>query len=145
MFQELGLEDAVVPGTLPDGTYKAFVYEAKPGSNKAGKPYLILTYKVNDPGGVFHEATIDEWKSASRDDDAKTKGYLKQRLSSLGVPDSRMGSLTPQDLVGTEVLITVKNKDNYCNVVKVALVDGANPSDSWNPLSIQGESALSQL
>lgn len=114
----LGLDE--VEG-LPNGGYNAFVFDAKVVSLKdaAKGKRLVITYKIAD--GKFKGETVDEWKSCNPFDDYKTKGWLKKRILSLGVPEDRIDSLSPTDLVGTEVFIKVKKNGDFINVNDVQL------------------------
>lgn len=118
------------PWSVEDGTYEAILAEFKVGPTKAGdKVGVMISYKLNDSG-----SSVSEWKEIpSQEALATAEGkraasFLKQRLASLGVPESHMNSVTAQELVGTRVLVTVKNntaRDGsgrvYTNVTNVAL------------------------
>lgn len=121
---DLGLDDVETdPNHLPDATYLGYVTDAKVVHYKdssKGKA-LVFTYKVSE--GEHRGKTIDEWKSANSFDEPTKKSWLKNRLVSLGVPDSKMGSVSPEDLTGIAVKFTVKQKGEYRNVTFVALRD----------------------
>ena len=51
--------------------------------------------------------------------------FLKMRLKSLGVPETRMNTLQPEDLVGTDVVITVKKNGESTNITKVEIYTGS--------------------
>jgi hypothetical protein len=126
IFDELGLDDpAVVDPTeaLPPGQYKASVYECKivDNKNKPGKKNVEITYKVTNEDSPYKGKTIKEWKSANPDDDPQTKGWLKNRLNSLG---AKKGD-GPGELVGKAVVIEVKQNGEYTNVNKVVLLDAS--------------------
>lgn len=116
----LGLEE--VPDHLPDGTYPAYLTEAKVINLKDNKGQsLVFTYKVDLPGSQINGETIDEFKSINPADDNQKKKFLKMRLESLGVPSTRFAQFNPKDVVGLAVTITVKTKGQYTNVTNVTL------------------------
>lgn len=118
------------PNEVPAGKYTGFLFDARVVELKdaAKGKRLVLTYKVADEG-AHKGKTVDEWKSVNPFDDARTKGFLKQRMKSLGVPEERLGSITPDDLIGTPVNFTVKKNGEYTNVTFVEVRDG-NSSES---------------
>lgn len=122
---DLGLDSVEAdPNAIPDGKYAAYVYDAKIVAYKdtsKGKA-LVLTYKIA-PGSIHSGKTVDEWKSCNKFDDARSKGYLKQRILSLGVPENRMADLDPNDLKGTAVYITTKKNGEYTNARMVEVRD----------------------
>lgn len=121
---DLGLDEVESdPNHLPDATYLGYLTKVKvqPYKDKAKGKAIILTYKVSD--GEHKDKTVDEWKSANSFDEPRKKAWLKQRLLSLGVPESRMNAVNPDDLVGTAVLFTVKKNGDYINVTSVKLRD----------------------
>jgi len=124
----LGL-DEVVDG-LAAGVYKGNVFNAKvqdlPGKGK----FLIFTYKVNDPDSRYHGESVDEWFSLDPNATNVKKRFLKQRLESLDVPESRFSSFNPNDVIGTDVFFTVKINGQYTNVTKVALAGEGDASVS---------------
>ena len=129
-FADLGLEN---PGSyeLPNygiepGTYRAFVKDVKFVANKkdTNKKNLVITYEVNEPGNKMFGKTIDEYKACNSFDDAKTKGYLVDRMESLGIPASELPKTNPRSLVGTPIYLTVSpQRDNprYSQVGRVTL------------------------
>lgn len=131
IFDDLGLDDIDPdPNAFPDGTYNAFLFEAKVVAltdTSKGKR-LVLTYKLAD--GPHKGKTIDEWKSINAFDDARSKAYLKARILSLGVPEDAIKSLDPANLVGLEVRITKKQNGQYANVNNVVLGHVGGDSDS---------------
>ena len=119
---DLGLDEIDEdPNAFPDGTYNAYLTEAKVVNLKdsAKGKRLVLTYKIAD--GPHKGKTIDEWKSINAFDSARDKAFLKSRILSLGIPESRISSLDVNDLVGTEVRITKKQNGQYRNVTNVVL------------------------
>jgi hypothetical protein len=114
------------PFAIPDGVYEVFVTECVVGlTKKEDKLGMTLTYTID--GGPKDKSKISEFKHVPRPSDDLTsdqreraKSFLKQRLASLGVPEDKMNSLYPADLIGTAAAITVvTNKEGYTNVTKV--------------------------
>ena len=121
-LSDLGLDEIDDdPNKFPDGTYNAYLTESKVVALKdaAKGKRLILTYKVFD--GAHKGKVIDEWKSINKFDDARSKAFLKQRLLSLGVPEEKIATISPEDLVGIAVRITKKQNGQYSNVTNVVL------------------------
>lgn len=123
-LSDLGLDNVEAdPNHLPDATYLGYLTDCKVVQFKdvsKGKA-VVFTYKVDE--GEHKGKTIDEWKPANTFDDATKKAWLKQRLLSLGVPESRINAVNPDDLIGTAVKFSVKQKGEYRNVTFVALRD----------------------
>lgn len=128
------------PFGVPDNTYETFLTDAEVKTSKAGNKGLALTYRI--ASGDHEGKNISEWKNIPTPEDPKNPSaedktamsWLKQRLLSLGVPESRMNTLNPSDLVGTHLYVTTKTKDGYTNVRNVELITenaevavGANP------------------
>ena len=130
LFGDLDLESAPDdPNAIPDGTYRAFLTDLKKGPTKDGsKVGVTFKYKVSE--GAYDGHQVTEWKSANTSDDDTTKAWLKQRIIGLGVPADRMSSVDPDDLIGKDVYITVKNRNGFANVNKVTLADSAAVSAS---------------
>ena len=58
----------------------------------------------------------------------------------LGVPEDRVGSVTPNQLNGTECFVTIVLKDGYKNVTKVVLTSEVEASGlaPQNNTGVQG-------
>lgn len=141
LFGSMGLDDVEAdPNFIPAGEYAAYITDsaivtAKTGKNM-GKNSWVLTYKVSD--GKFNGRTQQEWFSLDPSNE-QVKPWLKRRLLSIGVPESRIGSFNPADVVGTPVFVKIKHKDGYQNV---ADVKQRNENES---VSNSSEDLLSQL
>lgn len=134
LASDLGLED--VPDGFADGVYSGFVTDCKIVHYKdaAKGKAIVFTYRCDvDP--VFAGETIDEWKSANAGDPASKKKWLKMRLDSLGIPESRMSAFAASDVIGKAVFFTVKKNGEYRNVTKVELRSPENQAaaQSYNP------------
>lgn len=113
------------PWAVPANTYEADVFEVEVKKDRNEKPGLMIVYKISS--GDHKGKTVSEWKVIPQPadpknptaDEKKATSYLKQRLASLGVPESRMNSVDTNDLLGTPVVVTVKVNGEYTNVSKV--------------------------
>lgn len=121
LTSDLGLES--VPDALPDATYSGYVVDLRVVNAKPPKTgrSLVFTYRNDAPGTPLDGERVDEFKSANPGDTTQQKRFLKQRLESLGIPESRMSSLTKEDVVGKAVFFTMKTNGQYHNVSKVEL------------------------
>jgi hypothetical protein len=63
-------------------------------------------------------------------EELRSMSFLKQRLLDLGVPSERINEVKPDDLIGSKVIVAVKNKNGYTNVVKLTKVDENFSSDN---------------
>jgi hypothetical protein len=93
---------------------------------------LVLTYTLQD--GQHKGKTIDEWKNCDPKASERDKSWLKSRLKSLGVPESKMGEIDPGDLKGIEVRITKKRNGEYENVTNVVLGHSGGAATSTDAL-----------
>jgi len=141
LFKSMGLDEVEADvNHIADGVYPAFVFEstvvtAKTGKN-AGKDSWVLTYKIAE--GQYKGRTQQEWFSL---DPANTtvKPWLKRRIISLGVPETKVGEFEPADVVGTAVTVKIQTKEGYQNVRDVKLQEsGSAPA----PLTPQAASSL---
>src|SRR5690349_16508769 len=128
IFGDLDLTQAADdPFAIEDGTYEAIITKAEVKRNKNDTDnFLVFTYTIDD--GTKRQA--QEWKKipkAGSEGAERDASYLKQRLLSIGVPNERLNSFTPEDALGTEVVITVKANDSgFPNINRVALSDGGD-------------------
>lgn len=128
------------PFSVAPGTYEAVVsdVEVKDNKDKTLKG-LWITYTIT--GETENGKNVSEWKTipAPADpknpsaEDKRSMSFLKMRLSSLGIPESRMNSVQPEDLIGTEVAITVKKNGEYTNVTKVEALTALSVGGPSNP------------
>lgn len=126
------------PNAFPDGTHKASVYKAEVVKYKdasKGKA-IVFTYRLQE--GDHKGKDIQEWQSANSFDTSTKKSYLKRRLLSLGIPESRLNTLTMEDLsdlIGTMVFITKKQNGQYHNITNVRLDDGSAAAEAQTAVS----------
>lgn len=126
IFGDLDLASAEDnPFAVPDNNYEAYVTNVVVGLTKK-EDKLGVTFEYTLDGGPKDKFKISEFKHVPRpqdemtdEDRARAKSFLKQRLTSLGVPEDKMNTLDPADLIGTPCVITVKTKEGYTNVTKV--------------------------
>ena len=128
LFGELDVASAEDnPWAVPANTYEATVYEVKVKEDKNNHTGLAINYKISS--GEHEGKLVSEWKAIPIPDDPKNPtaedkraaSYLKMRLASLGVPESRMNTVDPNDLQGTEVVIKVTVNGEFTNVGRVEL------------------------
>lgn len=120
LFAGLDVANADIPKPNP-GTFPGFLSDYKQGPTKAGDKYGALftfTYQETEGGRKWKvtnwQRTPDpsDFDPNNVTDDEKTwLGYLKAVLTKLGVPEARMNTITREDLIGTEVFVTVKEGD----------------------------------
>lgn len=146
-LNDLGVNwDEVSTDNSPvDGTHRCFVVKSEVRTKKDGSKSWVFSYKVAE-GEPQAGKVKDEWRPIPNvrdgkfvtEKDATNASWLKQRLISLGVPESRVGTVTPADVQGTEVYITLKtttnNSGTFQNVTNVKLASevptgalGSNP------------------
>lgn len=150
IFGDLDIASAANdPFAVADGTYEATLTKSSvEKSNKGGKG-LTFEYTIHDADDEAMDGRkISEWKtipetnpdgSFTDPDTAPTfMSFIKQRLASLGVPESEMNTVQPEDLVGIEVILTVATKtskkdgQDYQNVTKLRLANEDESSDGSN-------------
>lgn len=124
MLAGLGLDE--VPDRLPETEYAGFVFDLKVVNYKdtAKGKAIVMTYKVAD--GKFKGETQDHWQSANAHDGMQQKKFLKQMFTNIGVPESKINSVTKEDVVGTPVFFTIKHNGNFVNVTNVKLRSAEN-------------------
>jgi len=131
LFDGIDVESASDdPFAIADGTYEAFVTEIKVGPTKDGsKIGMTTTFKISE--GENEGKLVSRWLMVPEvedpknptADEARALSFLKSHLLSLGVPAEKVNSVDADDLVGTEVYITVRTANGYCNVRKLVVKD----------------------
>ena len=124
------------PWLVPANTYEMTVYTAEVKRDKNEALGLELVYKISS--GEHEGKTVREWKIIPEPADPKNltaeenkaASYLKMRLLSLGIPESRMNAMNVNDILGTEVVVKVTVNGEYTNVARVELREGATPQIS---------------
>ena len=138
MFGDLDLENAQDdPFAVPDNSYVAYLTDVKVGPTKNGdKVGMTLEYTIDE--GPHGGKKITEWKQIPQpadpknpsDDEARSMSFIKQRMLSLDVPADKINEVKPDDLIGTKVVVAVKNKGGYTNVRSVQVVSPEFSSDN---------------
>jgi hypothetical protein len=136
-LDDLGLDD--VDGTEPDwsipnGVYPAYIVSSEIISGKTPAGTWQIKYRINtdypEHGGKY----VSEFFDLDPALEDKRKSFLKRRLVSLDITNEQARDMDPGDIVGVNVVITVKNKvvgDNkYTNVTKVELDEDAGDYSS---------------
>jgi hypothetical protein len=132
IFGELDVEAAADdPFAVPNNTYRTILTDAKVGPTKAGdKIGMTLTWTIQSED-EHNGKMITEWKHIPTpanpkeltDEEKRTTSFLKKRMLDLGIPPERINSITPDDLIGRECMVSVVNNNGYVNVKKVLLVE----------------------
>jgi hypothetical protein len=112
------------PNHVPDGVYPAFIYESGVKEIK-GVQRWVINYKIAPNNGPASGKTVGEMftlKPTGPNRDMQLS-FLKARLVSLGVPESRFGEFEPGEIQGWAVTIKVATSNEYTNVKKMELRD----------------------
>lgn len=119
------------PWLVPANTYEATVYTAEVKRDKNEILGMEIIYKISN--GEHEGKTVREWKIIPEPqdpknmtpDEKKATSYLKMRLRSFGIPESRMNSMNINDILGLEVIVKVTVNGEYTNVSRVDLAGDA--------------------
>jgi len=111
----------------PVGTHHGFVVKSEIRTKKDTSKSWVFSYRVD--GGEHEGKVKEDWRPIPNvkngkfvtEKDATFARFLKQRLMELGVPEERVGSVTPQDVQGIEVYFTIREKDGFRNISNVTL------------------------
>lgn len=122
------------PNYIADSKYRAFVYQSEVRTKKDDTRAWVITYKIA-PDQKHAGQTQQEWfdllpKDSTAPNAELKRSFLKKRILSLGVPESKIGQVNPNDLIGTEVSLTIKHKDGYQNVGNVDLAEGGSSTQT---------------
>lgn len=117
---------------IKDGPYPAYVRKSEIVTKKDGTKAWVVTYSVAN--GPSKGEQIPEWFNTYPNDpekNANARKWRARRLASLGVPESKWSTFSPDDVIGTPVIIKVKTNDSgFLNVQAVTLAD----ENTWKPL-----------
>lgn len=125
LFAGLDMENASDdPFDMPADFYDLRITEVgtKNGKRDPNKTFLVLEYTIeNSEDGEYDGDTVQEWKwiPAANDETRnarQAKAYLKQRLASLGIPESRMDTVGADDLLNIEVTAYLERNGNFMNL-----------------------------
>lgn len=149
LFGDLDIEAASDnPWEIPADKYGATVskvekkddHVSKNNPDSTPKNYMVIEYTITDGShaGAIGQ-TLQEWKKVPKADDEdkdRSMSFIKQRLLSLGVPESKMNSVQPDDLVGIDVYVNVgagKNGMPQVNTVELKGGSATTGSTGVNP------------
>lgn len=134
LFDELDVAGASDnPFAIPDDTYPCVVKDLTVKKNAKGNMGMTVTYKVTE--GEYAGREITEYRRMPHSTDAEpldeakkaqSLSYIKRTLSSLGIPEARMNSVTKEDLVGIDCYVSTQQNGDFTNVRNVTLERGAN-------------------
>jgi hypothetical protein len=129
-LKDMGLESIDASGTdwsIANGVYPAMVSDSKIMNPKGdtNKELWQITYTLDGEVETYGGRSVSEFYDLNPELPADRRVWLKRRLLSLGVNDQQAATLEPGDIIGTEVSVTVRNKNTndktYTNVTKVEL------------------------
>lgn len=133
LFGDLDVESAADdPFKVEPGVYEATVTDVAVGPTKDGsKTGMTIIFTISPTDEDNAGKTVREWKQIPMPadpkklsaDDKRAMSFLKSRLLDLGIPETRVNDVLPEDLIGKEVTITVKQgKNDFMNVSRVTLL-----------------------
>lgn len=147
LFKDLDVASAADdPFKVDDGTYLTTVTSCKIQETKDGKKGLTFDFTIDDDAEhnaneAMHGRKISEWLTIpDTTDDGEfvdpEKGpiflsFIKRRLKSLGIPEDEMNTVDHEDLIGIQVVTTVKTKNDYQNITKMVLAN-ETAGDGWS-------------
>lgn len=120
---------------VPAGTYEVLVAAVETERKDSGN-YLVLSYTITEGSrkGKTHKEFLRIVEGGAQSDGDKfALQALKTRLKSLGVPDDKMRTVGPDDLVGVEgVIVLVDDKKNpqYRRVIRFTPVQAEMAGES---------------
>lgn len=132
LFQDMDLASAADdPFGIPADTYDAVISDIiikepkQVTDDKGAAPFFILEYTIE--GGDYDSKTQQEWKRMPSTDSndpgyrlsaegKQRASFIKSRLLSLGIPESRVDTVGRDDLIGIKVRITIKKNGDYTNI-----------------------------
>lgn len=144
-LDKTGVADVVLTESdfsVANGVYPATITDSKvmhPGGDESRESWQI-SYRIDPEVETYGGRWVSEFFDLDPNLSDDKKQWLKRRLASLEIPDDELADMQPQDIIGTEVTVTVKNKPSktdptvvYTNVTKVVL--GSSPIMSNEYLS----------
>jgi hypothetical protein len=135
IFGDLDIESAADdPFKVPPSVYNCIVEKVEVGPTKdKSKVGMTIIYKITE--GDEAGKSVREWKQIPTPadpknlspDDKRAMSFLKARMLDLGIPETKINSVKPEDLIAKEVTITVKDgKNDFTNVTKVTLLQNVS-------------------
>lgn len=137
-LSNMGLDTLDATGTdwsIANGVYPAMITDSKimHPKNDQSRNLWQITYTIDGEVETYGGRTVSEFYDLDPNLPADRRVWLKRRLHSIGVNDAQAVSLEPADIIGTEVSVTVRNKNTndktYVNVTKVELRSTGNASN----------------
>lgn len=137
LFADLDLEDAADdPFAVAEGTWYATVtdFYRKQPKDDTKRPGYLLEYTFDpaededDEQAEVEGDDISEWFTIPEPGDKskearRQRSFLRRRMLSLGVPEAALSSVTRDEIIGNQVVLTVTKNGDYTNVSKVTLRD----------------------
>jgi hypothetical protein len=139
-LKDMGLETIDATGTdwsIANGVYPATITDSKimNPKNDTSKNLWQITYTLDPEVETYHGRTVSEFYDLNPELPSERRVWLKRRLLSIGVNDEQAATLEPADIIGTEVSVTVRNKNTndktYVNVTKVELRSNAGAGNPY--------------
>lgn len=146
IFGELDVAAAAELKGNTEGTFSGVITAAEieyGSTNKPDNVTFIVTYTLQGqpfpfdhrhmlpqingkpaPPSAFPTEPLDAKGMSPRDRAERSLSFLKTYFKNLGIPDEKINSVTPEDLIGIEVVVTLapqKSNPNYMNATKVVL------------------------
>lgn len=131
------VDGSAIDYSIPNGVYPAMINSSELVENqkKPGMNQWRITYKLDSEVETYGGRTVSEFFDLDPSLPDDRKAWLKRRLVSLGFDDDDIKTMEPADVIGIEVMVTVKNRkvgDNtYTNVTKVELGHVVSDSDDF--------------
>jgi hypothetical protein len=142
-LQDLSLDQidgSEIDWTVPNGVYPAMITESGV-QDFNGKTKWLIKYKIDPDEPTSGGKIVSEFFDLDPALPDNRKAFLKRRLMSLEITDDQAASMDPGDVIGVEVVITVKNRPAadgsrmFTNVTKVTLANSAGSGGNPNYLS----------
>lgn len=122
------------PFAMPDNDYMGYISKCEvrtPKNKPDAVSNLVVTCQATE--GQYEGYTAQRWfpipESLNTADEKRQAAFLKQFLSGMGVPESRLNDFQPDELDGVKVIFTVKNSEGtgdnagktYKNVTQIKI------------------------
>lgn len=127
--------------SVANGVYQATINDSKIGEFN-GKTKWQITYRIDPDTETYGGRTVSEWFDLDPDLPADRKQFLVRRLASLHINTEEQKTMEPEDILGTEVTITVKNKPSadgsrmFTNITRVVVGAEAHTTTSGKSFAV---------
>lgn len=117
---------------VKDDTYEFVVgdlFLVEGTKNHPDRTWLVLEFLLGDDG-----KKKSEWFELPADSDNPTPkemeklGYMKLRLKALEVPDEKLNSFGPEDVIGKRGVFTLATKNGFQNIRNFTLSEDQDPA-----------------